>query len=303
MSTSAVDLSNESKVREVPKMHRKRWTKDEDEQLRKRIAEGLTITQLAKEHQRTSIAVKLRVLKFVLAEIKEGILTPEQAAKRYPVSPEDVTMFQEQEDTRKANTQKKKELKQAIKTLSDTELLQKYSEDEIKLFKSKEEARKLKQKSKRNEKRKGVGRWSKEDEEYLLANVSKGVFSPTIQEKLGRGRRACEAHLKLLLKKKIMKGEMNVQQVEDKYGYDFSYLFEDDEFSEDKDNLDDEFDKLLNFSERKHKDLYQVLKLISDKYFALINNHIKENPDEKPENFNHKEKELLISLKEKLEEY
>jgi hypothetical protein len=265
MSVVTVNTNECAAAKVVPKMHRKKWSKEEDEQLNTRSANGWTISQLASEHQRTSIAIKLRILKMIVAKIKAGALKAEEAVKVYPVSLEDVTMFQEQEDTRKANSQRKRELKQAIKTMSTKEVAAKFtiSEEDVELLKSKEEYKKNYQKAKKiskiREKRQGTGPWSKEDEEYLLKNATNGVVTKEIYTKLSRTKRATETRLKSIVKRKYYAGEMSSNYIQDTYGYNISSYTEED----DVDVLENTFDqirsKFFNLSIEEGEKLLQAL--------------------------------------------
>jgi hypothetical protein len=118
-----------------------KWTFEENEELMKRINDGMSLEDIAKNHQRTITAVKSRVMMNALNIMKEKELTFEEVSKLVNISVDDLENYkQHQEEKQKQKEEKidKKEsdklsLQQIIKL--ELEILEKQKKLELELKK------------------------------------------------------------------------------------------------------------------------------------------------------------------------
>jgi hypothetical protein len=75
-----------------------KWTKDEDEQLMKTTVSGLNINDIAKRHQRTVGAVKIRIMRNAITMMKSKNLTLEEVAKLVHISIEELKNHKQIQD-------------------------------------------------------------------------------------------------------------------------------------------------------------------------------------------------------------
>jgi len=216
-----------------PKRHGKTWTQEEKDLLFQQIEEGMTFAEIAKDHERTPTAIKLYILKYVSGKVSSKEITLQEATEKFHVSEDDIVIFKEQEETRKANAQMAKEFKKAVKTIDIEEVMKKFSmtKEEVISFKEKENIKKSYQKAKKSAKKepKGKGRWSKEDDEILLEKVSDKVPVTVIANELCRKTQSVDKRVRILLERKILSNELSCHDCYIKYGRIVDSVIEENE--------------------------------------------------------------------------
>jgi hypothetical protein len=88
-----------------------KWTFEENEELMKRINDGMSLEDIAKNHQRTITAVKSRVMMNALNIMKEKELSFEEVSKLVNISVDDLENYKQHQEEKQKQKEKQKEEK------------------------------------------------------------------------------------------------------------------------------------------------------------------------------------------------
>ena len=108
------------KLREQPETARAgiRWEDEENQELMKRINEGMSLEDIAKTHQRTIIGVKNRIMANALHIMKENKMSFDEVSKLVNISVDDLENYKQYQDNKGEKSDKKELDKKELDNLS-----------------------------------------------------------------------------------------------------------------------------------------------------------------------------------------
>ncbi len=107
----------------------KKWTKEEDTELMKRVNDGMGLVDIAIAHQRNVTGVKLRIMGKAISMVEKQSISINEASKLVNITVEDLIEYKLREEDKRNQTKNKKHKEKYWSSFQEEYLLDKIRAD------------------------------------------------------------------------------------------------------------------------------------------------------------------------------